>query len=93
VDDARGGIGVKGSNSTIRNTIIYDGAPRGIHLNAATNPTVENCTIYNTAGTYGDAIRSLSGASGIIVRNTISVGNAGEDFQLEGGITYFGYNM
>jgi hypothetical protein len=92
--DSKAGIEVKNANVTIRNTIIYDGAPRGIHLyTGAANPVVENVTIYNTTGTYGDGIRSLSGATNITIRNTISVGNAAEDFQLEGTIAYFGYNM
>jgi hypothetical protein len=68
--------GIKGSDNsdfTARNCIIYNGSSSGIRINGTgTGETglVENCTIYNIAGTgVGDGDGTLT------VRNTISMGN------------------
>jgi hypothetical protein len=74
--------------NTIRNTIIYDGSGNGIRLKGGSSATVENCTIY---GITGDGVKQSLG--NIAIRNTISVGNSDDDFELNDTIDNFGYNM
>jgi hypothetical protein len=40
-----------------------------------------------------DGFSTDPAAGALTARNVISVGNGGDDFQIEGPITYFGYNM
>ncbi len=81
-------ITVLGSNTTVQNTIVYDGDGKGIAIYGA-GAIIENCTVY---GITGDGVKLVSGNSGSF-RNTVSVGNTTADFNLAGTIDYFGYNM
>jgi hypothetical protein len=85
---AGNGINVRaGVSATVRNTIVYDGW-QGLKTDGGTL-TVENVTVHGM-GTNG---MDANGASTASVRNTIIVGSGSPDFNLEGAITYFGYNM
>jgi hypothetical protein len=77
------------NNVTMRNTIIYDGEGEGIRVRLGTGHVIDNCTIYDITG---DGVYALSG-TGVTVRNTISVGNSSDDFDLQGTVDYFDYNM
>jgi hypothetical protein len=78
------------SSSTIRNTFIFDNNT-GITVNAgAGGATIENVSVYGMTD-YG--IKAFAGPT-VVVRNTISVGNGGDDFALpSANLSYFGYNM
>ena len=78
-------VGVRGAlNSafTLRNSILYDGDSVGVrHATAGTGPaTIENCTIY---GMENVGIQNSTVAW--TVRNTISMGNPGGDFNIVTG--------
>jgi hypothetical protein len=77
------------NNVTMRNTIIYDGEGEGIRVRLGTGHVIDNCTIYDITG---DGVYALSG-TGVTVRNTISVGNSSDDFDLRGTVDFFDYNM
>jgi hypothetical protein len=77
------------NNVTMRNTIIYDGDGEGIRVRLGTGHVIENCTIY---GITGDGVYQLSGTA-VSIRNTISVGNTSDDFDLRGTVDSFDYNM
>jgi hypothetical protein len=77
------------NNVTMRNTLIYDGDGEGIRVRLGTGHVIENCTIYDIVG---DGVYQLSGTS-VTIRNTISVGNTSDDFDLQGTVDYFDYNM
>jgi hypothetical protein len=77
------------NNVTMRNTILYDGDGEGIRVRLGTGHVIDSCTIY---GITGDGIYQLSG-TGVTIRNTICVGNTSDDFDLEGTVDYFDYNM
>ncbi|MHC4216922.1 MAG: right-handed parallel beta-helix repeat-containing protein [Planctomycetota bacterium] len=77
------------NNVTMRNTIIYDGEGEGIRVRLGTGHVIDNCTIYDITG---DGVYQLSG-TGVTVRNTISVGNSSDDFDLRGTVDFFDYNM
>ncbi|MHC4141347.1 MAG: right-handed parallel beta-helix repeat-containing protein, partial [Planctomycetota bacterium] len=77
------------NNVTMRNTIIYDGEGEGIRVRLGTGHVIDNCTIY---GITGDGVYQLSG-TGVSIRNTICVGNSSDDFDLQGTVDYFDYNM
>jgi hypothetical protein len=79
---------VRSNNITIRNTVITDGTRAGIRIIYG-SATIENCTIFRM---FGDGVRQLTGTD-VAIRNTISLGNDSQDFDLEGGVSYFGYNM
>ncbi|MHC4275588.1 MAG: right-handed parallel beta-helix repeat-containing protein, partial [Planctomycetota bacterium] len=74
----------RADNVTARNTIIYDGEGEGIRVRVGTGHVIDNCTIY---GITGDGVYSLSG-TGVTVRNTISVGNSSDDFDLAGTVDF-----
>jgi hypothetical protein len=76
-------------DATIRNTIVYDGQ-NGIKVYSGGALTIENVTIY---GMVNDGFIAGADAGSLTARNMISVGNGGEDFDIDGPITYFGYNM
>ena len=70
------------SSTTVRNCIIYDGDFSGIQVNhAGASMTVENCTIYGMNDPVGRGVRLANGT--MVVTNTISMGNVGEDFRDE----------
>ena len=73
------GIDPGGStNLTVRNCIIYDGTNDGISGgDAGDTVTTENCTIY---GMGDDGISEAP--STFTVRNTLSMGNTGSDFDM-----------
>jgi hypothetical protein len=77
------------SDATVRNVIIYDGDD-GIDLEQGAALTIENVTIY---GMVDDGFNADATAGALTARNVISVGSGGEDFEISGPITYFGYNM
>ncbi|MHC4216878.1 MAG: YCF48-related protein [Planctomycetota bacterium] len=85
---------IRSENVIIRNCVIYDGQKYGIFLKEVGSATIENCTVYGMtdSGASGDGIHQTAG-SNLTVRNTISVGNKDEDFDLEGTVDYFDYNM
>jgi hypothetical protein len=77
------------SDATIRNTFIYDGLD-GIRVESGAAATLENVTIY---GMVDDGVNAPATAGSMTVRNVISVGNGGDDFELASTIGYFGSNM
>ncbi|MHC4767455.1 MAG: right-handed parallel beta-helix repeat-containing protein [Planctomycetota bacterium] len=79
----------RADNVTAQNTIIYDGDGEGIRVRLGTGHVIDNCTIY---GIIGDGVYQLSG-TGVSIRNTICVGNTSDDFDLQGTVDYFDYNM
>jgi hypothetical protein len=89
VGNSKAAIYTRGDNITIRNTIIANGSKDGIRVRAG-SATIENCTVY---GVLGDGIRVINDNASVVIRNTISLGSGSQDFDLEGGIAYFGYNM
>jgi hypothetical protein len=83
------GVGMRiGHDATVWNTIIYDGVGYGIRVATAVG-TIQNCTIY---GMSLNGVRGNIGST-VDIRNTISVGNALDDFDLRNLITHFGTNM
>jgi hypothetical protein len=77
------------SDATIQNTIIYDGQD-GILMESGAAATLENVTIY---GMVGDGVNAPATAGAVTIRNVISVGNGGQDFEIASAISYFGNNM
>jgi hypothetical protein len=89
-DGQQGGLHVR-ADTTIRNTVIYDG-DRGVYVSsAAPAATLENVTVYGMSG--GGIVQSSTLGPAVTVRNTISVGNGTWDFDLPGTVDYFDYNM
>jgi hypothetical protein len=76
-----------GVSAVIRNTIVYDGA-QGLKTDGGTL-TIENVTVQGMATNGVDA----NATSTVSICNAIVVGSGSPDFNLEGAITYFGYNM
>ncbi len=90
--DAGAGIRIR-DDGTVRNCMIYGSMDFGIRVSGSgTVATIENCTVY---GATLDGVHSDIPATptDVTVRNTLSVNSGGEDFDLRGTITYFGYNM
>ncbi len=80
---ARGGFSVY-ENATVRNCIIYNGdvGVRTYSSEAVLVPTLtlENVTVY---GMTADGVYHRAGT--LVAKNTISVGNGGQDFDLDSG--------
>jgi hypothetical protein len=87
-DAAENGIRVQ-SDATVRNSILYDGDD-GVDAENGAALTLENVTIY---GMVDDGFNAAANAGTLTARNVISVGNGGQDFEINGPITYFGHNM
>jgi len=69
------------SDFTLRNSVIYDGGGAGVRIDRPTaSALVQNSTVF---GMSGPGIRE--GAGWLAVRNTISMGNGDEDFQVRRG--------
>lgn len=77
-------VGIKGDDAsefTVRNCIIYDGDTAAIRCKEPdSTATIENCTIYGMDG-YG--IYEDDGS--VYVKNTVSMGNTQEDFDIVNG--------
>jgi hypothetical protein len=84
------GVLVNTGEATIRNCIIYNGGEKGILVfTAGAEATIENVTVYNVT-TKG--IEAKAGTT-VSIRNAISLQCSHFDFNLQGTINYFGYNM
>jgi len=78
--------------TTIRNTIVYAG-DRGIDVRTSGTAILQNVTVY---GMTEDGLHVEAGATRHLdMRNTISVGNGGQDIEVEATATidFFGSNM
>jgi hypothetical protein len=74
-------LGGRLSDFTLRNSIIYDGGGAGVRIDRPTaSALVQNSTVF---GMSGAGIREGDGL--LEVRNTISMGNGEEDFQVRRG--------
>jgi len=84
---------IRSENVVVRNCMIFDGTQAAIWLKVG-SATIENCTIFGITGgaSVGDGVKQTSG-SNITIRNTICVGSNDHDFDLEGTVDYFDYNM
>jgi hypothetical protein len=86
------GVAIGAQNVTVRNSFFTGGSTYGILLLANSSASVENCTLYGSAGS-GNGISDQAGTT-VSIKNTISVNHGGGvDFQLWSGISYFGNNM
>ena len=92
-DNSRGAINIY-DDTTVRNSIFYNGV-NGIRIFGSDNPqvTIENVTIYNMSD---DGVRAQA-AGTYYIKNTISVGSGGEDFDInDAGVVIdpsSGYNL
>ena len=92
-DQTRGAINIY-DDATVRNSIFYNGT-NGIRTFGIDNPqvTLENLTIYNMSD---DGVRAMA-AGTIYIKNIISVGSGGDDFDLnDAGVVIdpsSGYNL
>lgn len=92
-DDASAGIRLM-ADGTVRNCIIYGSMDYPIRVagTGSTVATIESCTIHG-AGINGIHADGGGTPTTVTIRDTISVGSAGNDFDLRGTIAYFGYDM
>jgi hypothetical protein len=87
--DPAAALRIRQSGAVIRNCILYNGR-LAIVVEDSGTATVENVTSYNMSGR---AIQSKVAANTMSVTNTISLGSAVNDFELDGPVSYFDYNM
>jgi hypothetical protein len=82
IHDADLGIlGTEKADFVLRNSIVYSGSGAGVRLSApSATALLENSTVVGMAGPGVDEDAGL-----LIARNTIAMGNAGSDFQIERG--------
>ncbi|MHC4210820.1 MAG: right-handed parallel beta-helix repeat-containing protein, partial [Planctomycetota bacterium] len=75
------------ADGTVRNSIFYNG--REAITVQDVGVTIESVTVYNMGADGVD----VDGGGPVTVRNTIVLGSVNSDFDIEGSIDYFGYNM